>query len=171
MGRLKKGYLTVMRWISRAEIFISSAILAALILVTIIGTLTRYFLRMPFTWIEEFQLACVVWIVFLAGSAAFASKAHVAIEMVVEMLPKRVQRAFDLLIGVTVILVLLFVIRTSMEYMEVFIRSGRTTPILKLPYVGIYGIVPVSCGLMILEYFHSLAEPVKEDKTEEELLL
>ena len=149
MNTLKKGYLTVMRAISKIELFVSSAILAMLIVVTIVGTLTRYFLRMPFTWIEEFQLACVVWIVFLAGSAAFASKAHVAIEMVVE---------------------LLLVINTSMAYMEVFIRSGRTTPILKIPYVWIYGIVPVSCVLMVFEYFHSLVEQPKESDGEELLL-
>ena len=149
MNTLKKGYLTVMRAISKIELFVSSAILAMLIVVTIVGTLTRYFLRMPFTWIEEFQLACVVWIVFLAGSAAFASKAHVAIE---------------------VILVLLFVINTSMAYMEVFIRSGRTTPILKIPYVWIYGIVPVSCVFMVFEYFHSLVEQPKESDGEELLL-
>lgn len=74
MNTLKKGYLTVMRAISKIELFVSSAILAMLIVVTIVGTLTRYFLRMPFTWIEEFQLACVVWIVFLAGSAALRPK-------------------------------------------------------------------------------------------------
>ena len=129
MNTLKKGYLTVMRAISKIELFVSSAILAMLI---------------------------VVWIVFLAGSAAFASKAHVAIEMVVELLPLKVQKGFDILIGITVILVLLFVINTSMAYMEVFIRSGRTTPILKIPYVWIYGIVPVSCVFMVFEYFHSL---------------
>ena len=170
MNTLKKGYLTVMRAISKIELFVSSAILAMLIVVTIVGTLTRYFLRMPFTWIEEFQLACVVWIVFLAGSAAFASKAHVAIEMVVELLPLKVQKGFDILIGITVILVLLLVINTSMAYMEVFIRSGRTTPILKIPYVWIYGIVPVSCVLMVFEYFHSLVEQPKESDGEELLL-
>ena len=170
MNTLKKGYLTVMRAISKIELFVSSAILAMLIVVTIVGTLTRYFLRMPFTWIEEFQLACVVWIVFLAGSAAFASTAHVAIEMVVELLPLKVQKGFDILIGITVILVLLFVINTSMAYMEVFIRSGRTTPILKIPYVWIYGIVPVSCVFMVFEYFHSLVEQPKESDGEELLL-
>ena len=90
--------------------------------------------------------------------------------MVVELLPLKVQKVFDILIGITVILVLLFVINTSMAYMEVFIRSGRTTPILKIPYVWIYGIVPVSCVLMVFEYFHSLVEQPKESDGEELLL-
>ena len=43
MNTLKKVYLTVMLAISKIELFVSSAILAMLIVVTIVGTLTRYF--------------------------------------------------------------------------------------------------------------------------------
>ena len=102
MEGFRQGYLKFMGVITKIELVISEIILAALIIVTIVGTLTRYFLRMPFTWIEEFQLACVVWIVFLAGSAAFHEKAHVAIEMVVDLLPKSVQRVINVLIGIVV---------------------------------------------------------------------
>lgn len=158
MESVKNGFLKVMGIINKAEIWLSGFVLAALILVTVAGTLTRYFLRMPFIWMEEFQLASMLWIVFLAGSAAFHAKAHVAIEMVVDVFPVKVQHIINILIGVIVILVLMFVIQSSMAYIDVFSRSGRTTPILKLPYTGIYGIVPVTCILMIFEYFHGLLD-------------
>lgn len=164
MEGFRQGYLKFMGVITKIELVISEIILAALIIITIVGTLTRYFLRMPFTWIEEFQLACVVWIVFLAGSAAFHEKAHVAIEMVVDLLPKNVQKILNLLIGIVVLVVLAYVIRTSWAYLDVFFRSGRTTPILKIPYAGVYGIVPVACVLMVLEYFHGLLENREEDE-------
>ena len=41
---------------------------------------------------------------------------------------------------------------------------------MKMPYVWIYGIVPVSCVLMVFEYFHSLVEQPKESDGEELLL-
>ena len=166
MEGFRQGYLKFMGVITKLELVISEIILAALIIVTIVGTLTRYFLRMPFTWIEEFQLACVVWIVFLAGSAAFHEKAHVAIEMVVDLLPKSVQRVINILIGIVVLLVLAYVIKTSWAYIEVFVRSGRTTPILKVPYMMIYGVAPVACVLMVLEYFHGLLENPKDEEDE-----
>lgn len=169
MGAVKNGFLKFMGVISKIELLVSELVLTALILVTVVGTLTRYFLRMPFTWIEEFQLACMLWIVFLAGSAAFHTKAHVAIEMVVDLLPERGKKFIGFLIGIVVIAVLLFVIRTSIAYMDVFIRSGRSTPILKLPYTGIYGIAPVACVLMILEYFHGLLDDA-EDGEQGEIL-
>lgn len=164
MGAFKNGFIKIMKILTRLELLFAEVVLGALILVTVIGTLTRYFLRMPFTWIEEFQLACVVWIVFLAGSVAFYTKAHVAIEMVVDLLPESWKKIVSIFIGIVVVVVLAYVLRTSVQYLGVFIRSGRTTSILKIPYTLIYGIVPVSCVLMMLEYFHGLIDPYVEEE-------
>ena len=51
MEGFRQGYLKFMGVITKLELVISEIILAALVIVTIVGTLTRYFLRMPFTWI------------------------------------------------------------------------------------------------------------------------
>ena len=169
MKVLKNAFLKVMSIVSKVELLVAEILLAALIIVTIIGTLTRYFLGHPFTWMEEFQLACVVWIVFAAAAVAFHEKAHVAIEMVVDLFPKKVQDVINVLIGIVVLLTLGYLFKTSSAYIEVFIRSGRTTPILELPYSVIYGIVPVSCILMMLEYFHGLLDPPQDNEEEEEI--
>lgn len=168
MKVLKDSFLKVMGIVSKAELLISEALLAALIVVTVIGTLTRYFLGKPFTWMEEFQLACVVWIVFVAAALAFREKAHVAIEMVVDLFPQKVQNVINILIGIIVLLTLSYLFMTSSTYIQVFIRSGRTTPILRLPYSIVYGIVPVSCILMMLEYFHGLVDPPSDEDEEGE---
>ena len=49
-------------------------------------------------------------------------------------------------------------------------NTMRTQLTGKIPYVWIYGIVPVSCVLMVFEYFHSLVEQPKESDGEELLL-
>jgi TRAP-type C4-dicarboxylate transport system permease small subunit len=167
MGTVKSVFLKFMGVLTKIELLFAELILVALILVTTIGTLTRYFLSMPFTWIEEFQLACMVWIVFLASCAAFHEKAHVAIEMVVDLFPEGVKRVINVLIGIAVVVILAFVIKTSMAYLDVFVRSGRTTPILKLPYTMVYGIAPVTCVLMVLEYFHGILDDSKDGKDEQ----
>lgn len=164
MEALKNGFLKIMNIVTTLEVLLSEIVLAALILVTVTGTITRYFLQMPFTWLEEFQLACVIWIVFLAGSAAFHAKAHVAIEMIVDLLPENCKKVINLFIGVVIFVVLVYVLKASVQYLGVFMRSGRTTSILKIPYTYIYGIVPISCVLMMLEYFHGLLEKNVEEE-------
>ena len=166
MRTLKDAFLKLMNIVSKIELLVSEVLLAALIVATVIGTLTRYFLGKPFTWMEEFQLACVVWIVFVAAAVAFHERAHVAIEMVVDLFPRRVQDVINILIGIVVLCTLGYLFKTSFAYIQVFIRSGRTTPILDLPYAIVYGIVPVSCILMMLEYFHGLLDPPQEDDEE-----
>ena len=66
------------------DIVVASIILAILIVLTFLGVVWRYIFNAPFTWLEEVQTSCMVWIVFAGAGAAFRSGNHVAIEMIVE---------------------------------------------------------------------------------------
>ena len=74
--------------LDKIEVAVASLVLLVLICVTFFGVLMRYIFNNPFTWEEELQLACMVWITFLAAPAAFRTKSHVAIEILVDALPK-----------------------------------------------------------------------------------
>ena len=59
-------------------------------------------------------------------------------------------------LGITAILmlVLLFLAKNSQAYItQVFGRSNRPTPILRIPYKTLYGVAPISCWLMIISHF------------------
>ena len=75
--------------IGNLDVAVASIALIVLILLTFSGVIMRYIVGKPYTWLEEVQLFCMVWIVFAAGGAAFRTGSHVAIEMVVEMVRKR----------------------------------------------------------------------------------
>ena len=70
--------------LDKIEVAVASLVLLVLICVTFFGVLMRYIFNNPFTWEEELQLACMVWITFLAAPAAFRTKSHVAIEIAKE---------------------------------------------------------------------------------------
>ena len=57
------------------DIAIASVILAVLIVLTFAGVIWRYIFSNPFTWLEEVQTSCMVWIVFAAAGAAFIKEA------------------------------------------------------------------------------------------------
>ena len=61
------------------DIVVASIILAILIVLTFLGVVWRYIFNAPFTWLEEVQTSCMVWIVFAGAGAAFRSGNHVAI--------------------------------------------------------------------------------------------
>ena len=88
--------------IGNLDIAIAVIALVILIVLTSSGVVFRYALGKPFTWLEEVQLFCLVWIVFAAGGAAFRTGNHVSIEMVVEMFPKKVQKIIGVLVDIVV---------------------------------------------------------------------
>ncbi|MBQ1310572.1 MAG: TRAP transporter small permease subunit, partial [Blautia sp.] len=86
---------TLKKVILNLDIAVAAIVLIVLIVLTFAGVIMRYIVGKPFTWLEEVQLFCMVWIVFSAAGAAYRTGNHVAIEMVVEMFPKSVQKVIE----------------------------------------------------------------------------
>ncbi len=151
----KNGYThmkKILDILDKIEVGLASVVLFALIIVTALGVVMRYALNSPFTWEEEFQLACMVWITFLAAAAAFRTKSHVAIEILVDALPMGIRKIIELIIPIIVYAVLIYFLFRSFDFIEVMMRTGRKTPIIKIPYSAIYAIAPISVVLMLISY-------------------
>ena len=97
----------------------------------------------------------MVWIVFAAGGAAFRTGSHVAIEMVVEMFPKSIQKIIGYIIDIVVFLVIAYLFYNSIGFIQMFVKNGRSSSMLKIAMTVQYGIAPVSYILMIISYFYS----------------
>lgn len=152
--------------IGNLDIAVASTALIVLIVLTFMGVIMRYIVGKPFTWLEEVQLFCMVWIVFAASGAAFRTHSHVAIEMVVEMFPIKVQKIIEYVIDVVVVLAIGYLFYASIGFIKVFINNGRTSSILHIPMYVQYGIAPVSYVLSIISYFY--AKYIDKSKKEEE---
>ena len=139
--------------LSQLDILVACIALVILIVTTFMGVPFRYIFNSPFTWLEEVQSACLIWIVFGAAGAAFRTGNHVAIEMIVDRFPKTVQKVFQILIGVVVTIVIGFLLYNSLGFIQMFIKSGRYTAILHIKYSWIYMICPVSFVLQIISFF------------------
>jgi len=163
---LKQPKSKLLSVIGNLDIAVASLTLLVLIALTCYGVIMRYVIGQPLTWLEEVQTACMVWIVFGAGGAAFRTGSHVAIEMVVELFPKKVQKVFDILISAVVIAVIGYLFYQSIGFINMFVKSGRSTSMLKIPFTVIYGMAPVSYVLMIISYFYAIITGTKSEVKE-----
>lgn len=163
---MEKKKSLAMTILSNLDIIVAASVLIGLILVTFSGVIMRRVFNNPYTWLEEVQMACMVWIVFAAGGAAFRTGNHVAIEMIVDLFPAKVQKFFNIFIGVVVFLVIGYLFKQSIGFINMFVSSGRATSILKIPYTYIYGIAPVSYILMLVSYVYSVVKGVKSEAKE-----
>ncbi len=86
--------------------------------------------------------------------------------MIVDMMPQKIQKVFSIFISVVVVAVISYLFIQSIGFIQLFIKSGRSTPMLEIPYTLIYGIAPVSFILMIVNYFYALFKGVKSEAKE-----
>ena len=156
----------VLSLLGNLDIALAGLTLAVLIILTVLGVAWRYVFAQPFTWLEEVQLACMVWIVFAAGGAAFRTGNHVAIEMIVDLMPAKVQKIMEWFISIVVVAVVGYLFFQSIGFIQVFIKSGRSTSMLKIPYTAVYGIAIFSYIDMIFSYFYSIIKGVKSEAKE-----
>lgn len=154
----KKSIL--LKILGNAEAAAAGVVLVALVLATFLGVFARYIFNKPFNWLEEMQMAAMVWISFLMAGVCFRRGGHVAIEILVDSLPEKAQRVVEILIAAVVYFVLIYFFRSSIKYIQLFIKTGRKTPILMIPYSYIYGIGPVSAVLMGISYTVMLAQKI-----------
>lgn len=152
--------------LANLDLMIAGTVLAILIVLTFAGVIWRYFLGKPFTWLEEVQTACMVWIVFSAAGAAFRMGNHVAIEMIVDLMPKALQKVMTILISVVVVAVLGYLFDKTIGFIQIFLRSGRATSMIKIPFWLIYGIAIPAYIDMIVSYFYSIWKGVKSEAKE-----
>lgn len=161
----KKGN-KVLAALANLDFIVAGVMLTILIVLTFMGVVWRYVLKAPFTWLEEVQMACMVWIVFAGAGAAFRTGNHVAIEMIVDLMPQKVQKLMEVFISIVVVIVIGYLFSQSIGFIQMFIKSGRATSMLKIPYALIYGIAIVSYMDMIVSYFYSVIKGVKSEAKE-----
>lgn len=154
------------------DVVIASIAMCILVVCTFIGVIMRYVLGQPFTWIEEIQSALIIWVIFGAAGAAYRTANHAAIEVFYELFPKPVRKILDVIILIISLATLSYLGYYVIQYLMVFVRSGRTTPVLHISYVLIYSVVPVSCVWQIVNYilvnFFHYSEAVTIDEISDE---
>lgn len=144
------------RAIANLDLYVACALLAFLIGLTFVGVFMRYAFNAPLVWQEEVQLGVFLWVTFLAGSAGFRMGGHVAIEILVDQLPRKLRMMVEIAVAVLVVLLLAYLAKNGFVYVETLIRGSRETAILRVPYEWIYGILPVSCVLMIISQIYAV---------------
>lgn len=147
----KKG----LKILGNLDVIIASIALIVLVVLTLSGVVMRYVVGQPYTWLEEVQLFCMVWIVYASAGAAYRTGNHVAIEMVVEVFPEKIQKMIGYIIDVFVLLTLAYLFMNGTTFIRMLMISGRSTSMLKIPYWFDYGIMLVSCILMFGNYIYA----------------
>lgn len=132
------------------DAYIAVAGMGVLVLLSFFGVIMRYFINRPISWQEEVMVLLLLWIVFFGASFCFRQKSHIAIDLLIDLLPPWAQRLAGVGVQLVVIVVLAYLGYYGYRACLHYDRLQNATNILKVPYSLKYLAVPVGCVLMIL---------------------
>lgn len=162
MENTKKGKLA--KVLGNLDVGLACLLLAGLIVLTFAGVLKRYIFRDPIAWMEEIQPLLFLWVVFLAAGAAFRTGGHVAIEIVVDALPKRASKIIDRIDVVIELLILAYLTWQSCVFYAQCVTTNKVTLFLQLPYSLVYVILPIGCVLMIVSVIYREVSVIRAER-------
>lgn len=134
----------------RFEEAIAGAALVIVILATCWGVVTRYVTEQPATWSGEVAAIAFAWLVFVGAAAGFKYGMHVAIDMVVGLLPARPRRVLLMLADGLVLVFLATLLVLAVQFS--IDAWGDPTSVLRLPRTFIYASVVVGSLCMLLRF-------------------
>jgi TRAP-type transport system small permease protein len=126
--------------------------LAAMSLSVFGNVVLRYVFNSGLTWSEEMSRYFFVWMVFLGAIAALKDKMHLGVDIVVNALPKTLQKIV-FIISNAVVLYLLWLILEGSWKMTI-LNMNSTGPATGMPLSYLYGIgIVSSLWMMVLIIF------------------
>lgn len=134
--------------LSNLEEIIAGIALTVLIVLVCVNVFLRGITSKSINWMEEVVFLCFAYVIFLGASAAFKRNLHSGVDLVVRVLPKKMQAVVSVLSTL-----LLFAACLAVTYLSfVFaVSSGmKKTPILRIPYFYIDISATFGFGLMCI---------------------
>ncbi|ASN06691.1 TRAP transporter small permease [Virgibacillus necropolis] len=123
--------------------------LAAMVVVIIIQVFSRQFFSYTPSWSAELSRILFVWVSFLGIAYGFKEKLHIALGLVVNAMPEKVQDFFDYVAKVIVIGLGILMVYNGWQFTMLMGRS--TMPGTGWPSSVIYISIPIA-GLFIMIY-------------------
>jgi TRAP-type C4-dicarboxylate transport system permease small subunit len=128
------------------EEVLGCSLLAVYVSLTLLNVILRYFFDFILSWAEEAIVIAFSWSVFLGTITAFRLDRHVAIDVIVTRLPRRVQYVLYFAMDALVLALNIY-----LAYLGTILCMNvgvKTTYVLKISYVYIDAALVVSFGLM-----------------------
>ncbi len=150
INKLIENYENVLDWLT-------SGILAALLLIVLAQIVSRYIFNNSLSWTEEAARYLMIWGVLLGVSLAYLNGYLISIETFVNRFPASVRRVVQ---WVNKLLSLFFAGLLTVYGVNLCILGTQMeSPALEIPYLWIYLAVPVGAGLLFVLF---LIHPLKK---------
>lgn len=132
--------------------------------------ITRNLFGMASPWAFDLSEYALVWITFLAAPWILLNDRHIRIELLVDALPVRAQRAFGIAVSIVAIgACAVLAWRTGIAAWDYYWRGDMMPRIWRIPRIWPYAIIPVGSALLTLAFVFRLGLYLTRPDPEAEL--
>ena len=141
-----------------AEEVVASTFLLVMTIATFANVIARYIFNAPIPWAEELARYSFIWLVFVGAAVCTKRGRHVAVDVVVKLLPSLGQTLCDVLVKVGVVLLMAILVYYGTLLM---ISATQPTSTLNIPTYLVYLAVPLSAGSILVRTVVDLARDAR----------
>lgn len=132
--------------------FISSALILAMAFIMVMNVILRHFFHFSFNWGDEIIRYMCVYMSFLGIAASWSYGTHIGVTVFVEhFFPECTRKYFRLASDIVTIVFLALLTYYGFVLVGRIVASSQVSPALHVPMYMIYGMVPVSSLLSIIQ--------------------
>ncbi|WP_286923165.1 MULTISPECIES: TRAP transporter small permease [Lysinibacillus] len=135
------------------EAYASFAILLIMTLVMFAAVVSRYVFNSSIVWAEELSRYLFVWFVFISASYAVITKAHIRVEALNMIIPKKIRPYVNLIGSFIWMLFSLYISYLGFQYAFNLYKQSATSAALNLPMGVVYLGIPIGYFLMAIRIF------------------
>jgi len=142
--------MKIIHFLSRIMNILASAVLVAMMLLTVSDVCLRYFLRRPILGTTELTENMMVCLAFFALAWCAIQQAHLKVDLVVSRFSPRIQAVCDsITLMAGLIMVALIAWRSFVEGLVVR-ELNIISSLIKIPAFPFYFVIAVGCALLCL---------------------
>ena len=158
MEQAWKGMARLNTWLKQAEKALGCVCLGALFAVMITNAALRYCLQSGLNWSDELNQFLFVWMGFLAADYTAGEDKHLNVTALIGMFPKTIQ--FFVRQVMNMIMIVFFML--YLPELITLLGQLAISNVMRIPLKYVYGILPVSFGLMSIHIACNMISDIRE---------
>lgn len=138
---------------------ILNVMLFMMVILIFLQVIFRFIFESPLAWTEESARFLLVWITFLGAAYAMSTRAHIGIDVFVNLFPKKVKNVVTVISWLAGLI--FFFILVYQGYNLAIKNMAQTSSTLNIPMGYIYYVIPISGLILIINATDKLVEDLK----------
>nr|WP_288914314.1 TRAP transporter small permease [uncultured Lachnoanaerobaculum sp.] len=135
--------------------------LGGFIISVLIQVISRTFLPKTPSWTEELARYLFIYMVAFGSSVAVHKKEFVAVDLIIDFLPKIIRKLIELVINIVLLLFVIFVLLKSVLSFAI-LEYRMVSTAMQVPMQYVYFSMIILFGLLILSFVMEILYQVKE---------